>query len=46
LGGAGRSKTLHLAFSYSDRNMGAFDPVVLPFCLVMASRETEFPDSG
>ena len=36
-----RSKALHFSFSNSDRNMAAFDPVVLPLRLVMGSREAK-----
>ncbi len=39
---AGRSEALHLSFSSSDRNMGAFDPIVLPPSSMMPSREAEF----
>ena len=42
LGRAGGSETLHLSFSSSDRNVGIFNPVILPLRSVMPSPEAEF----
>ncbi len=39
---AGGSEALHLSFSSSNRNMGAFDPDILPLGSMMPSREAEF----
>ncbi len=46
LGTARGSEALHLSFSSSDRNVGAFNPIVLPRGSMRPRRETEFTNGG
>ena len=43
---AGRSEALHLSFSSSDRNVGAFNPIILPLGSMMPSREAELSNGS
>ena len=46
LGSARGSQAPHLSFSWSDRNVGAFNPIVVPLGSMMPRRETEFTSGG